>query len=359
MGHDKTGPFKTEPARYSPEDFVLWTEKQILELTPKFQRRGVWRTPAKSFLIDTMLREMTIPPLYLRMTQNETRTKTIREVVDGQQRVRAVLDFISEKFRLSSTLNAEWAGKYYSQLKPDEQQRIMDYSFSFEIFRGISDEEVLEVFCRLNMNGIPLNNQELRNGKYFGLFKQTCYKLAIFYLPFWRHHKLFTERGIARMQEVELTSELVIAGRAGMQDKKRPIDTFYRDFEESYPGKDQDEKRFKDTMATISETFNGELAESAFRRPPLFYTLYCVVFHHLFGLPEIQRQSPRRKLTSEQRSSLREAVEKLSGLITESKEDPTFAPPKKYVKFLAACARQTDNIAPRKIRFNSLYDEAF
>src|SRR5579883_2330375 len=212
--------FKTEKGVYTPNDFVLWHGHDMLVLTPKFQRRPVWQTPARSFFIDTMLRGMTVPPLYMRMTQNPKGSGVIREVVDGQQRVRSVLDYIDEKYRLSKTLTADWAGKKYSQLSEDERDRIMSFGFSTEIFKGISDKQVLEVFCRLNTNGVPLNKQELRNGKYFGRFKQSCLELAHSYLEFWRHHKIFSEQNIARMLEVELTSELLIAGNSGMQDKK-------------------------------------------------------------------------------------------------------------------------------------------
>src|SRR5450755_2781944 len=182
--------YKTEKAVYTPNDFVLWNEHGLLEITPKFQRRTVWRTPARSYFIDTLLRGMTVPPLYLRMTQNKTKTKTIREVVDGQQRVRSVLDFIANGFRLSPTLGAsgqrsmppdrsEWAGKRFSQLSDSQQQQILSFSFTTEIFKGISDKQVLEVFCRLNMNGIPLNKQELRNGRFFGLFMEVSFELAL------------------------------------------------------------------------------------------------------------------------------------------------------------------------------------
>src|SRR5204863_2477103 len=135
--------------------------------------------------------------------------------------------------------------------------------------------QILEVFCRLNMNGVPLNRQELRNGKYFGLFKNASYGLAFKYLEFWRGNKIFNEQSIARMLEVELTSELLIAGSAGMQDKKKSIDSFYRDWENSYPNQTRDENRFIETLGIISEVFpDKELSSSAFRRPPLFYSLY-------------------------------------------------------------------------------------
>lgn len=171
--------FKTGKAVFSIEDFQIWETNEVLDLTPKFQRRPVWKPGAKSFLIDTILRGMTVPPIYLRNAQNKETTKSIRQVVDGQQRIRTVLDFTKpDGFRLSKTLNGDWAGKRFSDLTIDQQRQILQFGFSCEAFKGISDSQVLEVFCRLNSYGVPLNNQELRNGNYFGPFKQTCYALA-------------------------------------------------------------------------------------------------------------------------------------------------------------------------------------
>src|ERR1035441_4368723 len=316
--------FKTDPARYTPEDFLLWQANDALEITPKFQRRSVWRTPARSYFIDTILRGMTVPPLYLRMTQNKTKTKAIRQVVDGQQRVRSVLDFIGGEYRLSKNLKAPWAGMRFTDLSESQQQQIRSFSFSTETFKGISDAQILQVFCRLNMNGIALNAQELRNGKFFGLFKQTSYDLALTYLEFWTKTKIFSDQGIASMAEVELTSELLIAGNVGMQDKKKTINKYYEDWETVYPDEDKDKKRFIETMNTISETFKHEdLAITQFRRSPLFYSLYCAVFHRIFGLPDFRRATPHKKLTTDERDGLKEAVALLSEKIIDSKDPDT------------------------------------
>jgi hypothetical protein len=251
------------------------------------------------------------------------------------------------------------AGKRFEQLTEEQQNQIKFFPFPVETFHGITDEQVLEIFCRLNMNGIPLNKQELRNGKFYGSFKQVALKLSLRYLEFWRKHKIFTEIAIARMLEVELTSELLIAGNSGMQDKKSTIDDFYDKWELSYPDEQRDQTRFADTLSAISDTFTDkDLGTSAFRRPPLFYTLYCAVYHHIFGMPGVQRSTPKKHLTADTRESLREAVINLSDVITQSKE-PEFEVPKRYVKFVAAYKRQTDNIHPRKIRFDTLFDEAF
>src|SRR6202011_615663 len=110
-------------------------------------------------------------------------------------------DFIEDGFTLSKTLKAPWKGKKFSQLSDEEQEQIMSFSFPAEIFKGISDQQVLEVFCRLNTYSVKLNAQELRNGKYFGLFKTAAYALALEYLEFWRKHRIFSEQNIACMLE--------------------------------------------------------------------------------------------------------------------------------------------------------------
>src|SRR5262249_20257882 len=161
------------------------------------------------------------------------------------------------------------------------------------------------------------------------------------YLEFWRHHRIFTEQAIARMLEVELTSELLIAGSDGMQDKKTTIDDFYKKWEKKYPSRERDQKRFAETMATISETFsNGDLSSSEFRRPPLFYTLYCAIYHHLYGLPGIHRATPKRKLKSDERESLKDAVAEISEAVANVK-DPDYIVPRKLSAFVVASQRQT------------------
>jgi uncharacterized protein with ParB-like and HNH nuclease domain len=353
--------FKTDKGVFTPGDFAIWQSNELLVLTPKFQRNPVWRPGAKSLFIDTILRGMTTPPIYLRMAQSKEKKKVVREVVDGQQRIRCLLDFMNNEFKLSRSLEnaGEWAGKSFKQLTPANQDRIVTYSLSTETFPGISDEDILDVFCRLNANSMPLNRQELRNGKFFGPFKQTARALGREFLSFWRTNKIFTEQAIARMLEIELVSELLIASEEGMQDKKKSIDGYYKQWEKTYPTHDRDRKRFVEVMDTLADSVPAEsLASSHFHRPPLFYTLYCVVHHHMFGLPKIQRISPKKKLTESSRSDLCDAVLMLSSQIDEWKLNEEEVQPR-YAKFSAACAQQTDNIIPRRVRFDSLYEEAF
>lgn len=351
---------KPERSVYSPQDFQQWDAAGTLVLTPKFQRRGVWKTNARSFFIDTLLRQMPVPPIYIRLSQASRGLGLRREVIDGQQRISCVLDFISDKFRLSRSLDDKWAGKLFSELPPDLSTKIVNYSFAAEQFRELSDMQVLEIFARLNTYSVPLNAQELRNGRWFGPFKQSVYELGYEHLEFWRRHDIFKETSIARMNEVELTSELIIAQLDGMQDKKKSIDRFYEEFDSEYPQRARMNSRFRETIDVINEAFPDTLRDTEFSRAPLFYTLYCAAYHYRRGLKVTDRhlpESPRKALTANDRRKLNEAVRKLSEVIVAYREEEVITA--KYETFVAACIGQTDNIRPRNVRLRALYEAAF
>jgi hypothetical protein len=348
---------KPDRAIYTPTDFLQWRDSNSLDLTPKFQRRNVWKPAARSFFIDTILRQMPVPPIYLRTTQSIDRKRIVREVIDGQQRVSAVLAFIDGEYSLSRALRGPWSGKTFLNLSSVEQDQIRTFGFSAEVFHGISDLQVLEIFARLNTYSVPLNSQELRNGRYFGFFKQSAYALAYEYLEFWRKHRIFSEQRIARMLEVEFVSEIIIAQIDGMQDKKTSIDDFYERYDEDFKQQSTVEKRFREVADTVDEITADQLRNSEFRRTPLLYTLFCVIHHRMYGLRRIKLRTPKKALAKTERASVLSAVIALSDLVTAARNDEQF--PVSYTSFVNACLTQTDNIKPRQERFKALYLRAF
>src|SRR3546814_1397457 len=78
---------------------------------------------AKSYLIDTILRQLPMPKVYLRTRVDLESKKSIREVVDGQQRLRAIIEFSDDKFALSKRAG-EFAGTRYSTLQTELQERL-------------------------------------------------------------------------------------------------------------------------------------------------------------------------------------------------------------------------------------------
>ncbi len=350
-------PIRPERSTYTCHDFQSFREAGTLELTARFQRREVWKSPARSFFIDTLLRGYPVPPIYLRVTQSKDHARTIREVIDGQQRLRALLDFVDGKYELTNAVGASWRGRTFKELDIQHQLLIKEFPFICEVLHGISDQRVLEIFARLNTYSIPLNKQELRNGTYFGLFKQSSYTLAHEHVEFWRSNKIFSEARISRMLEVELTSELLILGLAGLQDKKNSINNFYADYDESFSDQSRAESRFRTVIDDIVEALDTSLAEGEFRRPPLFYSLFAAVYQVRFGVPRLTPPVRPRRLKAADRKSLRSATSKLSDMILLAKAGERV--PRKYESFVNASLRQTDNIQPRRTRTQAVLDLAF
>ncbi|HXY36105.1 MAG TPA: DUF262 domain-containing protein, partial [Planctomycetaceae bacterium] len=225
------------PDSKSIDAFLQWRDAGALVITPKFQRRGVWTPQQRSYFIDTMLREMPSPPLYLRNIYDTKKKKVIHEVIDGQQRLSAVLDFYDSKYALSPTLEAKYKGKRYDKLTAHQQGILMRYRFNCAAFDAITDTEVFEIFRRLNTWSSPLTKQELRHGNWFGYFSQTAEELAMEHLPFWEANRILSDRQITRMLEVQLTAELLISEMDGIQDKKGSIDDFYRELDKRFTGR--------------------------------------------------------------------------------------------------------------------------
>lgn len=376
-----------EKTSYTVQEFLEWQDLGRLELSPSFQRGTVWRQPAMAHLIDTMLRGYPIPPIHIRFVRDE-RNDLVREVIDGQQRLTAVLKYVADEYPLAKPRNTSgdlppWAGLRFSQLDNDLKQRILDYSFRAESYKGqIPDRVVYEIFSRINIHSVPLSDQELRNGRYFGEFKQSVYLLAEEQKPLWQSLSLFGSQAFARMLDAQFVSELLLAQVSGMQDKKKSLDDIYARYESEWPERDENEHKFRLIIDAIRKDFAEIIQGTRFTRTPLFYTLYCVLYHRIFGIVD-QRvpsgesplpQSPKAPLTADSIERLRLAIQNISAFLedtawtSESSEsdgeavegeatdaDPI---PGTLEAFSKGSAGQTDNLRPRFMRFRALWEIA-
>lgn len=284
---------------YKVADFISLKGRNALILSSYFQRRSVWNKGAKSFLIDTVYKGLPIPVIFLRDRGiDKTTFESVREVIDGQQRLRTIISYIApnllldfnpdkDDFTVKKTHNKELAGKKFSDLDEETQNRIRDYEFTVHILASnVTDRDVIQIFRRMNATNYNLNKQELLNAQYFGEFKTSQYNLAAEQLDRWRKWETFTEDNIARMQEVELTAELSIsifnkriAGKSTAQ-----IANFFKKYDENYPSRNEIEKRFRSTMDFISQNFPGNKNDFIFFQKTIFYTFFMTCYDFLFGI---------------------------------------------------------------------------
>lgn len=338
---------KYKPRTYSINDFREWKDRNELILSPKFQRRQVWSEKAKSYLMDTILKGLPMPPIFIREKIDLSTRKTVREVIDGQQRLSAILDYLKDGFKISKVHNKEYGDLYFSELPDDLQNDFLNYEISTNIVLDAGDRDVLDIFARLNTYTVPLNKNELWNAKYFGFFKQTVHYLAREYYTFWTESKILSDQKITRMGDADLTSELIIAIIDGIQDRKI-IENYYKKFDDKFDEREKIAKKFKDTLDTIGEIYGDFLSNSFFSGIPPFYTLFCVIYDLLYGLRN--SDNPKRIKKSEC-TKIRNYLQDFDSIISEIKNDRKQSPEIK--EFIDDCRKHTTvkNIRERRHRY--------
>ena len=160
---------RTETSRQTVAWFAKRAAEDVLHLAPPFQRNPVWQDRERAYLVDTVIKQLPIPEIYVHVETSPKGT-THYTVVDGQQRTRALLDFVGDKYGLEAEFTPEWGERKFSDLPPDLQQRIWAYSLVVRELHEASEADVRGLFERLNRFVFALNAQELRNARYKGEF---------------------------------------------------------------------------------------------------------------------------------------------------------------------------------------------
>jgi hypothetical protein len=257
---------------------ISWFRKEEiagnLDLTPVFQRRPVWTEEQSSYLIDTILNGLPIPEIYLRSSSTPGGDSRY-EVVDGQQRIRSVLLFGSNDLELSGdNVGPKWFEKRFEDLSDTEKTAFWDYKLVVRDVSGASDLAIRDLFKRLNIHSVVLNNQELRHARYSGHFIQAMETLADD--EWWLDSGVVSLRQIRRMEDVEYISELLVGLIAGPQDKKKSLDDYYADYDAAMPQRGEWVERFEQVRDFIKSLLNkGELRLWSGKSD--FYTLFLAM----------------------------------------------------------------------------------
>ena len=254
------------------QDIRNLNDSDELDYSPWYQRRSVWSVPQKSYLINTLHEQKPIPTMYMRYSIDLERGKTIREVVDGQQRIRAILGYCRDEF--ASYYPEAGEKKTLSQLTRTQRERFLLTSVPIGLLLGATDSDVIEIFGRINSVSKTLNAQEKRNSMYSGGFKQFCLNQAASRVDFWRNYNIFTANDIARMLEVQFISDLTLNLMDGISDSNpRNLESLYRDFDEEFPRETEMKKRIDHLFDFVVDLNPTVIKDTIFRRQPIFFSL--------------------------------------------------------------------------------------
>lgn len=330
---------------YSINDFLEWDNNKQLELAPKFQRRSVWTDTARSYLMDTIISGKPIPKVFIRQKLNPQTKKSIREVVDGQQRLRTILAFMKDGFTINKRHNNLYGGLYFSQLNEidDEiQAQLLNYEISVDLLINMSDPDVLDIFSRLNSYSVILNEQEKLNANHFGPFKTLSDKLAHINHSFWIDNKIISDQNVLRMIDVQMTSDLLIGMIEGIRTKKQ-IKKFYEQYELNFEhDTDALYEKFTLIISIITKLFGDNLRRREFRRPHVFYSLFMSIFHMEYGV--INMISKRESIEHIGYARVSQRLEKIDYILSEDDKDKLT---KEEKQFLEDCRRATTDTIVR------------
>lgn len=169
---------KLIPSDPDIETIIARIKSGDLDLQPDFQRGEVWPDVKKRRLIDTILRDWHIPPIHV----IERPTSHKQEVLDGQQRLVAIRDFVNGLIRVDGSIEpieediSEAHNCTYNTLPPNLRRKFD--RFTIRMFRLIDfkPDEPGELFFRLNQP-TSLTAAEQRNA-FFGPVREQVRKIC-------------------------------------------------------------------------------------------------------------------------------------------------------------------------------------
>ena len=345
--------FDLTPTTYPVSDYCAAINRQEVVVNRNYQRSDkVWPPAAQSFLVETILLGYPIPKLSLHYITDIKTRQSRKEIIDGQQRTKAIKSFYDDQLRLSRTLDLdEAAGKTYSELSEDLKKAFLDYSISADIFTGASPDKIREVFRRINSYTVPLNPEEHRHATYQGEMKWFIYQLCRQFDAYVSNVGTFSQGRLVRMSDAKLYSELVHALINGIRTTNRHhLDRMYAEFDKEFPRQNELESRFLESMDFIA-TFT-DLHDGPLMRPHMIYSLILAIMHFIKPVVTLTSMVPRGvvEARSDEGSKI-SILSELASVIDLDRDDV----PSHMLAFYDASKTKTNVRQQREIRVAWLY----
>ncbi|XSG82949.1 MAG: DUF262 domain-containing protein [Methyloligella sp. ZOD6] len=276
------------PTNFSVSDYVCMFERGDVRVNRDYQRYGgQWPSPARSFFIETILLGYPIPKIYLYQIADVRTQRVVREIVDGQQRTETLAAFLRNEFRLTSNIETEeLRGLFYDDLDAEHQQIFFSYPLPVDLFTAATDDEIRDIFRRINSYTSPLNAEEKRHAKFQGEFKWFANNLAKQVSGYFEVIGVFSQRSFIRMADLKIITEWVYAFERGLKTTKaKQLDDVYKDLNDAFPDAD----KYGQWIKTEVEFLAGieEIHRSPLAKPHMFYALALAMMHLRHRIPSL------------------------------------------------------------------------
>ena len=125
-----------------------------LDIRPPYQREFIYKDKQRDAVIETVFKGFPLNVMY--WAERETGDF---EVIDGQQRTISICQYVNGDF--------SFKGRYFYNLQANEKEQVLNYELMVYQCSG-TDSAKLDWFQTINIAGVQLTHQELRNAVYAG-----------------------------------------------------------------------------------------------------------------------------------------------------------------------------------------------
>lgn len=256
------------PSNKKISELYKRVKEKTLVLQPDFQRKFVWTSSHKESFIDTILQGLPFPEIYTAQSGIDIeKIETQEVVVDGQQRLSTIVQYIDEN--VDSKIFGKNIPKF-KQLSIESQKDFLNYNVVIRDLEDISSEVIREVFKRINQTKFNLLQIEIQNAIYDGEFineaKSILEKIDIKHIP------IFSDSEMSRMSDLHfLLLVMTTLELGGYFTRDSEIEKMIIENNDFYPNKNIISSKVINTLKTIKKL---ELSpDSIWYRKSNFFTL--------------------------------------------------------------------------------------
>jgi len=281
---------KVDESKVSIANLRDMLDRGDLSINRSYQRQsGLWPNSARSYFIDTILEGYPFPKVYFHEYLDRQTKKVRTDLIDGQQRITTIQDFLQDKLVLGGN-SKRHQGNRFSDLDEETQDKFLFYVIATDVIRDAGVPEILQMFRRMNAYTLPLNAAEKRNSEFSGEFKGFVNRVLDSNTLLTEWH-VFTPRQTIRLADAAFIADLFLSVTHGIlstSDKK--LHDLYREFDENFPDATVFEERFRHIFTFITLELS-KIQESFMTKPAAMHSLFCAIYHNIHGLPSFARES--------------------------------------------------------------------
>ena len=200
-------------------------------LVPKaeFQRRLVWSREDKNLFLDTILRNLPFPEIYLADGEVDLETgQGTQLLVDGLQRVSTIIQYFEADPDLKLTTVPP-----YRDLTEEDKKAFLQYDVTVRDLGSVTRDEIIEAFRRLNATKYSLLDIETNNAVYAGALKKYADSIAA--NAFFERHGVFNAQDLKRMGDLRYALTIIITLIEGYFNRDDAFVTLLERYNDDFP----------------------------------------------------------------------------------------------------------------------------